>query len=215
MLENEPGRQKARSFIDITRRAQLVGCAIEVIAELGETRASLVKIAERAGVSRGVISYHFDDRDELIRLVVAEVYERGRAVVQPRIEAQSTAAGQIREFIVGSVEFYGRYPRYIAALTAIRVSAAQQRTANPTRGAVTDELDAVARILRRGQDDGEFRDFDAAVMATTIRKALDGAVEHVLAGGAGEPYAAELTELFRLALCRNPRNPHSEETLLS
>lgn len=175
-------------------------CAIEVIAERGEARASLVRIAKRAGVSRGVISYHFEDRDELIRMVVTEVYERGRVVVGPRVAAQRSAGGQIREFIAGSIDFYQQYPKHIAALSAIRAHAAQERRPHPARANGAAELEAVGQILARGQAEGEFRPFDPAVMAATIRKALDGAAEHVLAGGVGETYAVELTALFPLAM---------------
>jgi hypothetical protein len=39
--------------------------AIDTIAEVGCARASLGRTAERFGVSKGLISYHFAGRDEL------------------------------------------------------------------------------------------------------------------------------------------------------
>ena len=43
-----------------------MGCAIEVLAELGYAQTSFARIAERAGISKSVISYHFAGKDELL-----------------------------------------------------------------------------------------------------------------------------------------------------
>jgi TetR/AcrR family transcriptional regulator, fatty acid metabolism regulator protein len=63
---------------------------IETIAELGYGQASLARIAERAGISKGVIGYHFAGKDDLLAAVVAEVLARGEDFMRPRISEQST-----------------------------------------------------------------------------------------------------------------------------
>lgn len=45
------------SFVEGARRAQIVQCMIEIIASLGYAQASLASIAERAGISKGVMGY--------------------------------------------------------------------------------------------------------------------------------------------------------------
>jgi AcrR family transcriptional regulator len=57
--------QRNQTFIEAARRAQIVTAAIETIAGLGYGQASLARIAERAGTSKGVISYHFPGKDDL------------------------------------------------------------------------------------------------------------------------------------------------------
>ncbi|MGA9830159.1 MAG: TetR family transcriptional regulator, partial [Trebonia sp.] len=52
---NPGGQRKARTFIETARRAQIMAAAIDTIAELGFGQASLARIAERAGTSKGVI----------------------------------------------------------------------------------------------------------------------------------------------------------------
>ncbi|WP_279583347.1 TetR/AcrR family transcriptional regulator, partial [Fodinicola feengrottensis] len=66
--------QHRGTFIEQARRAQMVQCAVEEIAENGYPAASLAAIARRAGVSRGVISYHFADKDDLVEQVIADFY---------------------------------------------------------------------------------------------------------------------------------------------
>ena len=47
-------------FTEHARRAQIVGAAVETIADLGYGQASFAQIARRAGPSStGLISYHF------------------------------------------------------------------------------------------------------------------------------------------------------------
>ena len=47
------------TFTEEARRGQIIACAIEVLAELGYAQTSFARIAERLGISKSVISYHF------------------------------------------------------------------------------------------------------------------------------------------------------------
>ena len=68
MRTNESvGGGRASTFTQLKRRDQLVDCAIEAIAELGFPRASVAEVARRAGVSKGVVTYHFPAKDDLIQ----------------------------------------------------------------------------------------------------------------------------------------------------
>src|SRR5581483_6097673 len=92
-------QQGSRTFIEQARRRQIVGVAIEAIAELGYAQASLARIAERAGVSKGVIAYHFAGKEDLIAEVMTEVLGRAKQFMRPRISAQSGGPAVLREYI--------------------------------------------------------------------------------------------------------------------
>ena len=79
----QPGAASERTFIETARRAQIVAAAIDTLAEVGYARASLGRIAQRIGISRGLISYHFAGKDELMTEVVREVLEQGTAYMNP------------------------------------------------------------------------------------------------------------------------------------
>ncbi|PEJ81757.1 TetR family transcriptional regulator, partial [Bacillus pseudomycoides] len=49
-IKNNTNNQKEMSFIEKARRAQIVECAIETIAEVGYAQASLGQIAKRAKI---------------------------------------------------------------------------------------------------------------------------------------------------------------------
>ncbi|WP_182349154.1 TetR/AcrR family transcriptional regulator [Tomitella gaofuii] len=203
MAQRERGRGRGEdgpeTFIRGARRRQLVECAIEVIAEVGLARASTVRIAERAGVSRGVLTYHFRDRAELIDQVIARVYELGARALDPGLRDTATPREFLLAFIGGSVEFYAAYPRHVAALHAVFAGYEEGAPARGEDRRHTRELDQLCELLWEGQTRGEFRDFNVDVMARTVRQALDGALAHVAAGGPVQPYASELQALFDAA----------------
>jgi AcrR family transcriptional regulator len=59
-------RREKPTFIEEARRKQIVEAAMETIADSGYVNASLAEIAKSADISKGVISYHFESKDELI-----------------------------------------------------------------------------------------------------------------------------------------------------
>ena len=49
------------------RRTELINETINTIAEVGISGASIEKITERAGVSRGLVRYYFRNKAELLQ----------------------------------------------------------------------------------------------------------------------------------------------------
>lgn len=197
------GGQGGRSFIETARRAQLVECAIDVIAELGYTNASLAEIAKRAGVSKGVISYHFADKRELIEQVVKTVVEKAGAVMLPRIFAEHRAAGMLRAYIESNLEFIDSHRNDTMAVMSIAGGARDDDgkpmiDLNLTFEPAVRELE---NLLRSGQQRGEFREFSTRVMAVTIRNAIDALLPQLAMFPELDlkTYANELATLFNIA----------------
>jgi AcrR family transcriptional regulator len=62
-------------------RARLLAAAGEIFAEAGVAGASVERIAERAGYTRGAFYGHFADKDELVAALLEERTRRERAEV--------------------------------------------------------------------------------------------------------------------------------------
>lgn len=192
---------KAKTFTESARRAQIVAAAIETIAELGYARASFAKIAKQAKLSStGLISYHFANKEELVRTVLEDVFSELGTFMAERMSTPESATAALRTYIEANLEFGAARPTRMRALLAIFLGGALDYDPANEQAA----LEPVERILRWGQDAGEFRDFDTKVMATTIRRAVEGPV--FLLAGAADPdltsYAEELVTLFDLATRR-------------
>jgi AcrR family transcriptional regulator len=191
-----------RSFVSSARRVQIVDAAIETLAEVGYANASLSRIAVRLGISKGVISYHFAGKDDLIAEVVSQVLQRARAYMQPRIEAQTTGPEMLRSYIVSNLEFIRDNPNQLSAVIEIvRATIAGART--PVSSNRDGGVHILAELLTRFQNAGDFRaDFDANAMAIAIRAVIDAAPGRLPDPAFDiEQYAREAVTIFHRAAC--------------
>jgi TetR/AcrR family fatty acid metabolism transcriptional regulator len=202
---------QVRTVTAQARRAQIVEATIGCLAELGWGRTSFTRIAERAGLSSTrLISYHFTDKDELMREIVNHVFDRAREVINPRMAAATHPAQVIATFIAASVTWYRDDAPKLLALRQIWDNL-RGPDGSLTFGPATHEpeLETVAGIFRAGQEAGEFREFDPRVMAVTLRKALDGASEQLAMypDTDADAYGRELVTLFDRAVRAADRPP--------
>src|SRR6266700_2874783 len=154
--KNKSVGQERSSFIEAARRAQIIECAIETIATLGYPQASLAQIARRAGISKGVITYYFSSKEELLEQVVTEIYTAAVQAVTPQITAQPTTQLRLQVYIRSAVDYIGAHRTRMVALLEIALNF---RTADGKlryRGTEEWVLTALEALLRQGQEEGEF-----------------------------------------------------------
>ncbi len=180
-----------------------MAAAIDTIAEVGYARASLGHIAARIGISRGLISYHFAGKDELMKEAISEVLAQARAYMEPRILAESSGPGVVRAYIESNLAFMREHRNYLIAVVEIlrhRVAAEGRRRARGTNPEVAAR--PLVDLLASSQAAGVLRpDFDPRVMAIAIRAAID-AVPPLLSLDPEfdiDNYAKEIANVFELA----------------
>jgi AcrR family transcriptional regulator len=195
-----------RTFADEARRKQLVECAIEVIAEEGFAQASLSRIAQRAGIAKSVVLYHFADKGELVEQVLAAVSLASAETLPERIAAVSTARDKLRVIIESLVGFMDTHRTHsLAALETWNMT----RSLPGRRRLVTERAsgaDDIAQLFVEGQRAGEFREFDPHVMAIMVRQAIDAAALEAALDPAVNltAFAAEVVATFDRATRREP-----------
>lgn len=179
-----------------------MAAAIETIADVGYANASLARIAKRAGLSStGLITYHFAGKDELIQEVVADVYTEMSQFMAERMRRPASSADALRTYLESTVEFIGTRRAKMKAFFDIFMHGGFHYDATAEQAVVSP----IAAILSKGQNDGEFRDFDPTVMATVIQRAVDG-LPFLMASTPDldlDAYARELVTLFDLATQRS------------
>lgn len=86
------------------RRLALISAALELISEEGPAAATVRAIAERAGVTPGLIRHYFSSKDELTRAAYREVMEKmtmsNKAVLDA---APSGAEARLAAFVAASL----------------------------------------------------------------------------------------------------------------
>jgi TetR/AcrR family fatty acid metabolism transcriptional regulator len=193
--------EPARTFVETARRAQIVAAAIDTIAEAGYGGASFARIAERLGISRGLISYHFAGKDDLIKQVLHQAAEQAKAYIRPRILAESTGPEMLRAYIESNLTFMGEHRNNVIAMVEIARSPEGRRIFYGDTD-VVDAVGALEHILSGFQTAGQFRpDFEPHVMAIAIRAAIEAASPRL----ALDPefdinnYASQIATAFHLA----------------
>jgi TetR/AcrR family transcriptional regulator, fatty acid metabolism regulator protein len=190
-----------RTFIETARRAQIAAAAIDTIAEIGYAGASFARIAERVGISRGLISYHFVNKDDLIKQVVHEAAEQAVAYIRPRVLAASTGPAMLRAYIESNLAFMRDHRNNVIAMIEISRSA-EGRRIHSGDTAVINAVGALERVLSESQTAGQFRpDFDPHVMAIAIRAAIEAASPRLALDPQFDMdhYASEIITVFDLA----------------
>jgi AcrR family transcriptional regulator len=153
------------------RRSQIVAATIDLIAEAGFKQASFARIAERAGLSSTrLISYHFAGKSDLMGAVAGDVIEGLSRYMTQRVGAETTASGRLAAYINGNVSYTSTHRAQMQALLEIFLNGCFEYDAG-TDAVVVSHVEA---ILRQGQQDGEFLDFDPRVVAAAVQRAVEG-----------------------------------------
>jgi AcrR family transcriptional regulator len=175
-------RSNGPTFTESARRAQIVECAIEAIAELGYAQASVRKIAERADVAMSVVMYHFGTKDDLVAAIVSECYRTLIEVMLPAVEAEDTAVGRLTAHIrshLGYLESHRTHQLAIMEIANNFRGRDGRRLADldidPAHHAALARVDLEV-IFRFGVQTGEFADVSPDSLALAVRSAIGGAL---------------------------------------
>jgi TetR/AcrR family transcriptional regulator, fatty acid metabolism regulator protein len=195
-----------RTFTDLARRAQIAQCAAEALAEVGYADASMAEIARRAGVAKSVVSYHFSDKEGLLGEVLRTALATYARFMEPRMAVATSAFDKLRAYLTGTASYIVKHRSLHLAVIEIAFNAtsADGRPLVATMPLQAPEP-SVEDILRQGQRDGEFRDFDVEVVGGVARSAVTHAMvmRHRDDPGADlGAYAEELIRLFDLGIRR-------------
>ncbi|MEU3643059.1 TetR/AcrR family transcriptional regulator [Lentzea sp. NPDC034063] len=202
--ENRPGGQK-RSFIEDARRGQIVAATIATIAEIGYAKASFVQIAQRAGISPGLITYHFAKREELMKQVMLTVHDSMDRALTARSESADGYVTALRSLIEGFVHYCAEHPAELIAISQIAAAARDAEAARTWSEEQNEQtLTELEDMFREGQASGELREFAPRVMAVSVIAAMEAAPAELMARPDTDVtrYAKELADLFELAVRR-------------
>ncbi|CAL9379390.1 HTH-type transcriptional regulator BetI [Nocardiopsis dassonvillei] len=206
----QPGtgpEESGETFVEAARRDQIVRAAIAAIAEEGYARASFVRIAQRASISPGLITYHFRTKERLIRRVLADIDARLDKAMEGGEEPLEGFEDGLRRIVTGHVDHCARNPEEMAARREIMSAATLPES---LRSSIAEGERAgraeFTGFLAEGQRHGEFRPFDTEVFTDAVFAAMSAA-PGILRGRPGTSaasYGRELADLFCAAATGRP-----------
>jgi AcrR family transcriptional regulator len=152
------------------RPGQILDAALEVFGERGVAAARLEDIGRRAGVSKATIYLYFPNKEALFREVI-------RATVVSQIEGGERAfesfEGSATEAYKRHMERYWRFIRSPKFAPIFRLIHAEIDQHPDLARYYADEVVSrghrlIASIVRRGIEQGEFREMDPTVAARML-----------------------------------------------
>jgi AcrR family transcriptional regulator len=158
------------------KRRQILDAAVRVFAHKGFHTSRVGDIAEEAGVAHGLLYHYFSSKDEVLDTIfretwsdlLAEIYEIESSDASAREQLQRAAAR-----LLGGWQMHPDVTRVLVREIA-RSAEVQQRI-----GELVKPIEAIQRIIARGQQTGEFRDdFDSRLAGIIFY----GGIEEVLSG---------------------------------
>lgn len=157
------------------RRPQILWAAIQTVAESGIEGSTMKRIAERAGVSTGMITYYFRDKNDLMKNALAfghqMVGERSRQLREPgQGRDQLTALFEVslaeQAPTVPPLSFWIEYWAHASRDDDLKEFRA---------GRIARFRQTIALAVKEGVDAGRYReDIDPLLAADLLQAVLDG-----------------------------------------
>lgn len=153
------------------KRRIILDAAVRVFARKGFHASRVGDIAEEAGVAHGLLYHYFSSKDEVLETIFRENW----AILVERIHAVEESGGPAREQLRHVAAILLRTWRHEPDVVRVLV---REIVRSPEVGERIDELekpiDAIQRIVERGQQTGEFRaDFDSRLAGIVFYGGID------------------------------------------
>lgn len=181
---------KEPSFIERTRRAQLIDVTIDAVAEHGYAKVSLARIADNAGITKAAVLYHFRTKDAVVEAAYERVLDALVEDVAAAVEAVRAQDGP-QAYVRAMVGHLRAHPRHTRMLIEALGHSTPGHTPEQRWRPLADIIDASVRA--RGTDD-----VDSRTLAIITGGAIDAIVSECLhdadydSAAAGESLAAML-----------------------
>jgi AcrR family transcriptional regulator len=136
-------------------RERVLDAAIELFAKQGYDGTSVAQVLARAGVAKGGFYHHFASKDELLYEVYGDLITRQLASMDAILARKAPAAETLRALIVDLVESTAASAHQALVFWRELNRLDDERTAQYRRERRRYH-DAVVRLVRKGQQSGEF-----------------------------------------------------------
>ena len=158
------------------KRRRLLDAAVRVFARKGYHNARVGDIAEEAGVAHGLLYHYFGSKEDVLETVFRDTWTLMLAAVEGVEASDDPAREQLRKVAAIVLRSWRDQPDVVRVLVreVTRTSELQERIIE-----INKAFDALERIIRYGQEQGEFDSELDSRFASTI---FYGALEEILTG---------------------------------
>ena len=201
---NAATQRDSRKASKDVRRQQLINATIKVLGQKGYAALTVADVAKAAGLSPGIVIFHFTSKDELLAATMQFLAEEYRAHWEKAMAAAgSTPAAQLEALLLADFDSTVFTPEKLGAWIAFW----GETQGRPTYDQICSGLDAerqqaTLQLCRELKTEGSY-DLDPVITMQSLESLCDGLWLGVAADGAGRPgrvSPAEAHHIIRAAL---------------
>jgi TetR/AcrR family transcriptional regulator, fatty acid metabolism regulator protein len=153
------------------RRRQILEAAVKVFADKGFHSSRVGDVAEEAGIAYGLVYHYFASKEDLLETIFRTTWTEMLARVREVEEAGVPSAEAVRQVTALLLRTWRRDPDLVRVL--VREVTRNQHVQQEIEE-IAEAMRALERIVRRGQEAGEFRpELDPRLAAAVFYGALE------------------------------------------
>ncbi len=157
------------------KQAHLIRSAYKVMGEKGLSRFSLQDVADEAGVSKAILPYYFDSKENLILLTMRWVLARVATRIREAIDQVETAEEKVSAMVEAIFVSPESNRRFYLVFFGFLVHAARNERFGDVSATFHEICNGLyAEVVRAGQEEGVFHTTDPREGAVVVRALVDG-----------------------------------------
>ncbi len=172
----------------------ILGAAVRVFARQGFHTCRVSDIADEAGVAYGLVYHYFPSKEAILDTLFLERWDVMLTAIADADAASAPPREKLRAVASFILDSYRHDPELMKVII-VEVTRAANTFGRTHLGKIREAYGGIARIVKRAQEDGQFRgDVDASFAA----QAFYGLVEQVLTTWIFEDAPVSPTEIERV-----------------
>jgi len=177
------------------KRRQILDAAVRVFARKGYHTCRVGDIAEEAGVAHGLLYHYFDSKEQVLETIFRETWTLMIEAIQGVESLGEPAREQLRKVAAIVLRSWCDTPDIVRVLVR---EVARSPHLQQEIGETEQAFAALERVIRKGQESGEFREdvdprFASFIFYGALEEILTGWVMGQLPDGEDDVRLAELT----------------------
>ncbi len=174
-VKDTDSEKRGRKASKETRQLQLIEATIDSLAKRGYSETTMADVADGAGLSRGIVNFHFESKEKLLVATLQHMYEEYSAHWRAALrKAGDDPARRIEALVAADFDRSVCNRRKLAAWCAFWGEAKSRPTYQALCGARDEDYqNVIAGLCRALKADGGY-DFDSDRAALGISAMLEG-----------------------------------------
>lgn len=179
---------------------------MEFISKYSYANFSIGNISKELNISKGVVNYHFPQKQVLLETIITQYYEKAATYMGEHMDLNKDAKSTLESYIESNLRFVSENKEETLAVTEIVLNARNENGKLIFMDENKNIFMPLIEIFEYGQDvDGVFRKFRSEIMARAVRSIIDNFSSTIAKGEITDidSTISEIKEIFNKATERS------------